>query len=188
MYPIETTLGFIVSVVPRRDADLSFQIFTREFGMVYAYAQSASKESSKLRGALPLYGLAEVSFVHGKAGYRMTASRLVYSNNDVDGEALRLIAALARLLKTLCPESEPNEELFAIIERAYETFSSKTFSEEQYADLEIQQTAMVLESLGYWPSQEQELLEMDMENFALSQEKRRRFIQVINTVLQSSHL
>jgi recombinational DNA repair protein (RecF pathway) len=188
MYPIETTPGLIVSVVPRRDADLSFQIFTKEFGMVYAYAQSASKESSKLRGALPLYGLAEVSFVHGKAGYRLTAARLLRSHLDVDEKGLRIIAGMSRLIKILCPESEPNESLFKIISETYSYVSAKQVSTRDFQSLEIRQTAHVLDALGYWPSEHEVVLETSMDDLESIDAKRGVYIQVINSVLQSSHL
>lgn len=68
------TEGIILKKIDYGEADALFSIFTKDFGKIRAMAQGVKKESAKLKGHLEKLNLAEISFVEGKSGYRLTSA------------------------------------------------------------------------------------------------------------------
>ena len=68
-------------VLSRQDAgehDMLFNLYTKEYGKVRAYAKGIKKEQAKLRGHLETLSLAEVGLVAGKTGERLIYSSLIH--------------------------------------------------------------------------------------------------------------
>lgn len=68
------TEGIILKKIDIGESDALFSIFTKDFGKIRAIAQGVKKESAKLKGHLEKINLAEISFVEGKSGYRLTSA------------------------------------------------------------------------------------------------------------------
>lgn len=69
-----STEGIILKKIDVGESDALFSVFTKDFGKIRAIAQGVKKESAKLKGHLEKLNLAEISFVEGKSGYRLTSA------------------------------------------------------------------------------------------------------------------
>jgi hypothetical protein len=79
MYHKHTTRAFVLSVSPSGEKNHFITLFTREFGMIRAKAQSVRVSDSKLRYALQEYSYIEVSLVKGKDIWRITNALPIYN-------------------------------------------------------------------------------------------------------------
>lgn len=70
-YHTYTTDAIVCSSRAYNTADKTFQLFTRELGMLTATARSVREERSRQRYALQDLALVRVSLVSGKAGWRI---------------------------------------------------------------------------------------------------------------------
>jgi DNA repair protein RecO len=107
MYHIHTTHAFVLNVTPSGEKNYFITLFTREFGMIRAKAQSVRVNDSKLRYALQEYSYVEVSLVKGKEIWRITNALPIYNiyfelKNDQD--IFMVIARAFSLLRRLIPE------------------------------------------------------------------------------------
>lgn len=69
-YQTYITEALVCSSIDQLSSDRSFLLFTRELGMVYAYAKSVREERSKQRYALQECSHIRTTLVHGKSGWR----------------------------------------------------------------------------------------------------------------------
>jgi hypothetical protein len=79
MYHKHTTFAFVLNVSPSGEKNHFITLFTREFGMIRAKAQSVRVADSKLRYALQEFSYIEVSLVKGKEIWRITNALPVYN-------------------------------------------------------------------------------------------------------------
>ena len=107
-------------VLSRQDAgehDMLFNLYTKEYGKVRAYAKGIKKEQAKLRGHLELFSLAEVGFVVGKGGERLVYSSLIHYW-DVVRLAPELYEAgyrMAALVDEHCFAGERDDTLWQLV-------------------------------------------------------------------------
>ena len=79
MYHKHTTHAFVLDVSTSGEKNHFVTLFTREFGMIKAKAQSVRVMDSKLRYALQEYSYIEVSLVKGKDIWRITNALPIYN-------------------------------------------------------------------------------------------------------------
>jgi len=71
---IYTTSALVIGERTSGEASKVFTLFTRELGLVYAYARSVREVRSKLRYNLPLYSFTLVSLVAGREYWRIVGA------------------------------------------------------------------------------------------------------------------
>lgn len=69
-----TTRGFVLEEYERGEHDKVFKLFTREFGIVMAYAKSIRKLESKLRAHVLVGKMTTVTLVKGKEVWRLVGA------------------------------------------------------------------------------------------------------------------
>lgn len=196
MHNIYSSYGFILKNVAYGEAGRFYTIFTKDFGLIKAEAQGVRKLDSKLRYALSVFSLVELSFVLGRGNWRITNAVLIKNlSADLRGnaEALAIVARVSALLIRLLTGEEKNERLFKHLENAFIFLSDNNQNNLVLRNAEYLLVLRILHSLGYlgdspdWrtftssPIFETELL-MRME------ESKRQAILAINQSLRESHL
>lgn len=128
------------------EADKTFSIFTRDFGLVRARASAVRGEKSKMRYALQNYSHANVSLVRGKRGWRIAGARAYQGLMSLpDIKPVSAFARVAELVLRLVGVDEKNEYLFETLCGAHKALHSGATTE----TVEILCVSRVLYSLGY---------------------------------------
>lgn len=108
------TTGFVLRKLPRGDADCFVELYTKEFGFMYAQASGLRKGQSKLRYALQAYSLSEVALVKGRAGWRIVGA-VPYKNYFYETAEKALVARLFSVMKLFSASEEQNKPLYDIL-------------------------------------------------------------------------
>ncbi len=159
-YAVYSTRGFILGSTPTGEASKIYLIYTEDFGLVRARAQSVRLLVSKLRYNLEDYSFGTFSLVRGRELWRLTGAE-----RDLP-ESLSLVRArVLNLVKRLVQGEEKNEKLFKIL--------LSVTKKEMREPLIL---AYILEALGY----------LDVKKLSGASEKE--IIQVVNKALKETHL
>lgn len=153
MYTIHQSPGFILDAIDTGEQNRFFWIFTKDFGLINASAQSVRSTTSKLNPYLQQYSFAVVEFVRGKDVWRITnaltfdSESFIFSQVTKNGQ--ESIARIALLLRRLHIGEEAHSDLFLEIYEACFKIS-KTFDTDTISCIEILVTIKLLYRLGYW--------------------------------------
>jgi recombinational DNA repair protein (RecF pathway) len=107
-YAVYTTRGFILGSAPNGEASKIYTIYTEDFGLVRAKAQSVRLLASKLRFHLTDFSFCTFSLVRGKELWRITGSQ----SEPIAADRLSMSARILSLLKKLVHGEERNDALF----------------------------------------------------------------------------
>ena len=155
-HSIYTTEGFILKSLNFGEANKYFFIFTKEFGLIRAAAQSVRHLKSKLRYGLEDLSLGQVSVVRGREIWRLTSAEKKLGL--VEREKLLLWSQIFSLLLRLLHGEEKNEALFEILKEGMfflNTLGSVKSEKEQkeraelLVSFECIMALRILSALGY---------------------------------------
>ena len=155
MYHKYQTKGFVLSSVPRGEANENYILFTKNMGLIHASAQGVRFGKSKLKGALDDFKHVEFSLVKGREFWRITGASeeegvMPISKKD----SLCSFARIASLLRRLIHGEENNDYLYDVIDSGFRMFSSKTdMSFENTKSLEALMVLKILYAQGYVKSE-----------------------------------
>ena len=188
VYHIHTSLGFVISSKPYREADRVYQIFTKEFGLISAIAQGIRLEKSKLRYSISDLSITNLSLVHGKEFWRIVGADNVDSIKNSD-KVIIILAKLANLIKRLVHGEEKNEKIFDLLSRlTIIDIKDRDIAE----NIESLSVLRVLHELGYiaMTREIQTCIGDDIALIgeALDQDKRKFINQLVNNALKQSQL
>lgn len=110
-YAIYSTRGWILGSAPTGEASKIYILYTEDFGLIRAKAQSVRLITSKLRYSLEDYSYCNFSLVRGKELWRLTGAQ------KLDGEVKEPLvrARVLNLVRRLVQGEEKNEKLFAAL-------------------------------------------------------------------------
>ncbi len=197
MYQIYNTEGLILRSFSFGEADGSYLILTKDFGLIRAEARGIRKLDSKLRCFLQDFSLALFSFVRGKEKWRITTvSKHRNFFADLSGrlEERVVLIRIALLISRLVKGEEKNQELFEHVKDAFDFLANKTFPDILFLrNIECLAVLRILHSLGYVGSTP------DLDFFIANRffgpdlimkigKIRPKVIQTINSSLKESHL
>ncbi|MEK7607351.1 MAG: recombination protein O N-terminal domain-containing protein [Patescibacteria group bacterium] len=160
-YAVYSTRGFILGSTPRGEASKIFLIYTEDFGLVRARAQSVRLLASKLRYNLEDYSFGTFSLVRGREIWRLTGAEKL----DLPELFSLVRARVLNLVKRLVQGEEKNEKLFKILLEV----TKKEMSEPLIL-------AYILDALGY----------LDIQTLSKMSEKQ--MIQAVNKALKETQL
>ncbi len=146
MYQKYQTDALVLKSYEQGEADKSFALYTRDFGLVRARASAVRAESSRMRYALQHYAQASVGLVRGKRGWRLAGGNAIKSARG-DVRSVAAFARISELVLRLVRGEEKNDYLFAALAEAHDCLMEKNC--EAWATIEIVCVARVLYSLGY---------------------------------------
>ena len=153
MHNIYTTEGFILKSANFGEANKYFFIFTKEFGLIKAAAQSVRQLKSKLRYGLTDYSLVEVSVVRGREIWRLTSAlekfSLEISNKEGNSEKFLLLSRIFSLLLRLLHGEEKNDLLFDSVKEGMIFLKKEELKQEDLVNFECILALRILSALGY---------------------------------------
>ena len=146
MYSIYQTEAIVLGGVQSREASRFLFLFTKEFGLIGAYAQGVRELKSKLRYSLQDFAYAYVDIVQGKNNGWRIAGALNHENFI----PVHFIARICSLLRRLLKGEEKNSLLFEDVVGAFVFLKKKEVNHEELKNLEIILVMKILNHLGYW--------------------------------------
>lgn len=152
MYHKHTTFAFVLNVSPSGEKNHFITLFTREFGMIRAKAQSVRVADSKLRYALQEYSYIEVSLVKGKDIWRITNALPIYNIYFELKEKKEILMAIARvfsLIKRLLPDEGSEIYIFNDIEAICENAQNVEYTKKAIETIEWLFVIRMMCFLGY---------------------------------------
>lgn len=195
MYTIHQSPGFILDTMDTGEQNRFFWIFTKEFGLINASAQSVRSIKSKLNPFLQQYSFSTIEFVRGKDIWRIT-NALSFDDGScmfpkLPKKGQESIARIALLLRRLYVGEEAHQDLFSEIYEAC-TKIAKTFDSNTIEAIEILVTIKILYRLGYWedPKESYNLHTSAFTRETLDRTSQRKyeFQERIKQSLRESHL
>lgn len=160
-YAVYSTKGFILGSAPSGEASKTYLLYTEDFGLVRARAQSVRLLASKLRYNLEDYSFAVFSLVKGKEFWRLTGAEKIFSPKEHPEVSARVLNLVRRLVQG----EEKNGKLFKVLLSMTE---SKISEPVMLGD--------ILDALGY------------LEMSTLRHAGEKNLIQAINKALKETHL
>ncbi len=150
MHEIYHTEGFIVRMTDLGEANTLFRIFTRDFGLITATAQSLRREKSKLRGHLSLYAFIALDVVRGRDLWRITAVRTIDDLPfSMPLRSKRIYGRTLEAVDRLYHGEEPHKLVFSHMQELTQLLKEKTFSEQELKFLDTLSVTRLLAHLGY---------------------------------------
>jgi DNA repair protein RecO len=189
------TEGFILGSVRSGESNKFFFVFTRDFGLLLAFAKSVREERSKLRYHLQDFSRVMVTVVRGKEIWRITGAETLktwYRDFAEKPDTQRFFVQLCRVLRRLVQGQERHDALFDIIDEAERFLYDHSPDTEEMKTIEFVVMLRVLSALGYVAPDAtlQQILDHPLGVDLLRQAApfRRKMATVINTALQESQL
>lgn len=190
-YQIYTTKALILKRIPY-DANVSYLLYTKDFGLISALATGVRKSESKLRYALQEYSLIDISLVKGRSTWRIT-SAILEKNLYIAAEHREAKAVIARIctqVMRLVVGQEKDEHLFESLICGLRELVSCDLQD--ISVLEILIMIRMLHILGYVSEIDGAVCTMphiyDASVYTEVLSSRTLFIQHINKGLQESQL
>lgn len=112
------TDAFVLGSSPFGEGSKTLSLFTRELGLLSAFAQSVREERSRLRYGLQDFMHSEVVVVRGREFWRVThavSKENVLQTLSHSPEAARVVWRVFALLRRLLTGEEKNEPLFVTV-------------------------------------------------------------------------
>jgi len=152
MHTIYTTEGFILKSANFGEANKYFFIFTKDFGLIKAAAQSVRHLKSKLRYGLEDLSLAQISVVRGREIWRLTSAEKKLNLKDT--ENILLVNRIFSLLLRLLHGEEKNDFLFDSLKEGMNFLTQNEINKtkldsETLANFECIMALRILSALGY---------------------------------------
>jgi DNA repair protein RecO len=152
-HTIYTTEGFILKSANFGEANKYFFIFTREFGLIKAAAQSVRHLKSKLRYGLEDYSLVQISVVRGREIWRLTSAEKRLAIKLLQGkensEKFLLLSRIFSLLLRLLHGEEKNDLLYSCLREGIIFLSNTNLTKEDLSNFECILALRILAALGY---------------------------------------
>ncbi|MEK7143470.1 MAG: DNA repair protein RecO [Patescibacteria group bacterium] len=146
------TEGIVLGSANIGESNRYYHIFTKDLGLVMAFAQGVRELKSKLRYHLQDFSYLSIDLIRGKDTWRVTSADTGASFENIfrDKEKLALFAAVAQFLKRLLHGEERNEPLFDALTLGLHFLEKETFSKDELKNFELLIVAKILHILGYW--------------------------------------
>ncbi|MCK4918177.1 MAG: DNA repair protein RecO [Candidatus Pacebacteria bacterium] len=153
MHEIYNTEGIILSGGDIGEANKFINIFSEQFGLISATAQSVRQIKSKLRFGLQKFTVSNFSLVRGKDVWRITNieyKQNLYYEFCKDKNKLKTMISILVLIKKLLAGEKYNKRLYKIIRRSISFLKKENLSEKEISDFENIVLIRVLHNLGYF--------------------------------------
>jgi len=196
MYHIRTTHAFVLNIWPSGERHNFITLFTREFGMIRAKAQSVRSADSKLRYALQEFSYIEVSLVKGKDIWRITNALPIYNIYFELRNRQNIFIVIAKifvLLRRLMPEDGCESLIFNDLENVCKNVQRIEYTERSIQTIEWLFILRMMCFLGY--SHKKNFANLCEDEIIWTNEYldsislyRNSAITSINNALEASHL
>jgi len=191
-HTIYTTEAFILASRSSGEADKTYEIFTKDHGVIFAKATGIRKVGSKLRFAIQDFRYADISLVKGKNYWRLISARPVHELNSVKSLASSSRIRSLQLVQKLAPREEEQKNLFEELVAAYTFSSSFHPKDEMMESLEALLALKVLHAFGYWGESEIDntLVKSDFDETSVKKvlSSKKKIIKELNKSMRATQL
>lgn len=192
-YHIYTTSAYIIEARAISEANKSYTLFTRDFGIIYARAVGIRKGTSKLKYTLFPYTPLAVSFIRTKSSWQIIDASGEEEHKEKNFPVMCINARINLLLKRFLGQEESHEQLYDDLSDAFLFLSREALSERELKLMEILLVYILLSHLGYIPHDhlKEHVLGLDMwnKNILLSIEHNKKaYIETINSSMYAAQL
>ena len=149
-HTIYNTEAFVMSTRHSGEADKTFRLFTKDFGVLTAKATSIRKLESRLRFFVQDYKYIDVSLVKGRNYWRLVSARPIHELNSKKSLTTPSRIRSLQLIGRLAPGEEPHEHLFEELVAAYEFTSREKLGGAIIESVEALLALKILHAFGYW--------------------------------------
>lgn len=191
---IYQTEGVVLGSANSGESNRYYHIFTKDLGLVMAFAQGVRELKSKLRYHLQDYKYLSLDLILGKDTWRVTSAdtHTNFENIFNDDDKQILFVSVANFLKRFLHGEERNEKLFGALTSGLDFLEKETFSESQLKNLELLLVAQTLHYLGYWGGngETKKILESKLDKEILKKVTTLRptILREVNRALKESQL
>lgn len=196
IYETYETDAFVLSAHNVGEGNRFFYLFTKEFGLVKATAQSVRVEKSKLRYNLQPFSRAQVSLVRGKEQWRVVGAEgaqhffVSFSGNT---EAQQLLRHLFDLVIRLVHGEGVHPYTFDTLGEVSGVLLRGDVTKEDLKPLELISVARILFELGYFSPKEYaahifEDTRFSHDTLLSITTNREMLVRDINASLEETHL
>lgn len=186
------TEAIILGNVPRGESNRAFFLFTKEMGILSAYAQGVRKISSKLQFSLSDLGHADIDLVRGGDIWRIVDAQErtpLFSKDRM--EHMRACARAARLVRRLTHGERKESALFSEFCQFRTFLAHEELSPLECRSAEIAMAIKTLAHLGYGGGEQEDYIAHEPFSHALlslTSTHSRTLVSFINARLRESHL
>lgn len=149
-HTIYHTEAFVMSTRNSGEADKTFDLFTKDFGVIHAKATGIRKIESRLRFFVQDFKYIDVSLVKGKTYWRLVSARPIHELNSKKSLATPSRIRSLQLVAKLAPGEEPQRQLFEELVAAYSFTSRAHPSKQDMESIEALLALKILYAFGYW--------------------------------------
>lgn len=149
-HTIYHTEAFVMSTRNTGEADKTFNLFTKDFGVIRAKAMGIRKMESRLRYFVQDFKYIDASLVKGKTFWRLVSARPIHELNSKKSLTTSSRIRGLQLIGKLAPEEESHAELFDELVSAFEFTSSTHPVVSEMEAIEALLVLKILSALGYW--------------------------------------
>lgn len=150
MYRVYTTDAFVLGSKNAGEANKYLYLFTRELGLIIAFAQGVRELKSKLRYVLQDYARVNISLVRGKEKWRITSAVSldeIFSQQSSD--TLKLRGKVFSLLQRFVRGEEEDAFLFDELAGALAWVARQNVNQKILHDFELILVLRLMSRLGY---------------------------------------
>lgn len=191
-HTIYNTEAFVISSRNSGEADRTFKLFTKDFGVISAKATGIRKVESRLRYFVQDFKYIDASIVKGKNYWRLVSARPIHDLNSRKSLTTSSRIRSLQLVGKLAPEAEPISELFDELVAAYAFTSTTHPRSEDMESIEALIALKILHSLGYWGDKQDEnnLVKSPFNETAVESIKavKKTIIKELNNSLRATQL
>ncbi|MBX4215934.1 DNA repair protein RecO [Candidatus Parcubacteria bacterium] len=193
-YHLYHTEGFVLGGRNIGESNRYYYLFTRDLGLVTAFAQGVRELKSKLRYHLDDFSSASFSLVRGKDVWRVTnAERTPFMPSVLADEKKRaVVAALFQFLRRFLQGEEESQSLFNELRENLAFLESETLADDELGDFELLVVARTLARLGYFDKNAavREFLDgpLSLPLLRALRKKRSAMLDEVNRSIKESHL
>jgi DNA repair protein RecO (recombination protein O) len=147
------TKGFVFKKKDNFESDRIFSIFTKDFGRVEVSAKAIRKITSKLRGGIEIFSLAEVEFIQGKNQKTLTDTTLIerFDNLGENLETLKMVNRMGEVLDIFIKGEEKDEAVWDLIAETFGKMNNPNLDVKNYSLIYYYFLWNIFSILGYQP-------------------------------------
>ena len=193
-YHLYQTKGIVLGNANVGESNRYYHIFTKDLGLVVAFAQGVRELKSKLKYHLQDFNYISLDLIRGGGSWRVTSGKEEsgFENGLKDKSKLKIIASITTFLKRFLHGEEKNEPLFDEILSNFSFLSKEELDAKMEKDFEILLVAKILDKLGYWGgnSETKKIIELPTseETLTMFPQHRSEFLKEVNRAIKESHL
>lgn len=180
----------MLQTYPRGEADMSFRLFTKDYGSLNLFAKGIRLEKSKLRGNIETFSRPKIAFIAGKELYRLTYAEVQepFVHIRADLFRFRTAARVARLVSGMTADEEKDLRLWELMREAFSVLNSESYTQEKTAVFFYTFQLKFLDILGYLPEKKPAIVvrlfssESLLPEVNITPEEREEFAQFLATI------